>query len=652
MPQDINLDATRHSVQDVVTDKEQVFGTFARFLPPMPDSAYLAGWGNPRREWQLRQYYRAMYNTLFSSVASNLATEIAATPWQLYGKRNRDYYHKVLTQAQFGMGWRAFIQAVVQDYLVFDMGACIEVIGKGNALRPITGRVEGIATLDPIYTELTGNLQYPVIYRSAQGGYHRMESTRVRRIVMSPQSDRDYYGRGFSALSKYFWHCYRQILMGRYSIEKLSDLPQGGAILTNNISNFDVAQRQYEADRQRDGQGVYRSPIVLDAYDPGQPMDLKFISFRELPDGFDHKAYEESDEKRCALSIGIDFQDVAPLSGQGLGTGAQSVILDRKSKTKTPGLLLAEIETMMNFDVLPAYLEFKFTHQDVHGEKQEADVAQVWTNVANQAPSMSPEQRLQLMANKVQAVRDIVTDEDGNLNYVDTDKPPPELQQEDIEAADATPLEDTVAPGTQDGDETPLDGTEQQRAFHQKDYQATRLDYEGDVANLVNAAVAKEVTRVRFGVAMRALLDKYGRKAMRDGLSAGGVDVDVLEDDDLDTFKAWQREQSLYVSSMGDAIYKEGIQYTGDARANLWANKSLGSIYNKGLLSADGNGVYEWVRGNTSDSCRDCLRLNGQTKRLKTWHRDGLLPQSSELACSGYQCLCKIVRRRGRTRGS
>lgn len=652
MPQEINITALRESVQDPVYEKDRVYSGFARFLPPSPDSTYLAPWGSPRREWQLRQYYRAMYNTLFSSVASNLATEIAATPWQLYGKRNRDYYHKLLSQAQFGLGWRAFVQAVVQDYLIFDMGACIEVIGKGDALKPISGRVEGIAVLDPIYTELTGNVQYPAIYRSPLGGYHRMEATRIRRIVMSMQSDRDYYGRGFSALSKYFWHTWRQILMGRYAIEKLSDLPQGGAILTNNIANFDVAQRQYEADRQRDGQGVYRSPIVLEAYEPGTDMDIRFISFRELPDGFDAKQYQEDDELSVARAIGLDFQDVRPLSGQGLGTGAQSVILDRKSKTKTPGILLAELETFINFDVLPPYLEFKFTHQDVHGERQEADVAQVWVNVANQAPGMTPEQRLQLMANKVQAVRDIVTDEDGNLNYVDTDKPPPEQQQADAEADDGAPLEDTVTPGTQDAGETPLDDTEQRRAFHQKDYQATRLDYESDVANLVNAAVAKEVTRVRAGVAMRAINEKYGRKAMLDGLKAGGVDVDVLEGDDLDTFKAWQREQSLYVSSLMDTIFKDDVQYTGDARGNIWANKSLNGIYNKGLLSADANGVYTWILGKTKDHCGTCSKNANQSHRLKWWHVNACLPKGDCLECGGYQCDCGLVRRRGRTKDS
>jgi hypothetical protein len=649
MPQDINLDATRESVQDVVTDKDRVYGTFTRFLPPMPDSAYLAGWGNPRREWQLRQYYRAMYNTLFSSVASNLATEIAATPWQLYGKRNRDYYHKVLTQAQFGMGWRAFVQAVVQDYLVFDMGACIEVIGKGNALRPITGRVEGIAVLDPIYTELTGNLQYPVIYRSAAGGYHRMESTRVKRIVMSPQSDRDYYGRGFSALSKYFWHCYRQILMGRYSIEKLSDLPQGGVILVNNIANFDIMQRQYEADRQRDGQGVYRAPMVAEAYEPGTPMEIKFISFRELPEHFDYEAYEKSDEKRCALSIGIDFQDVAPLSGQGLGTGAQSIILAKKSKAKTPGLLLAEIETLINFDVLPAYLEFEFTLSDAEGEKQEAETAQSWVNVANNTPGLSTEQRLRLTVNKVQAIRDVATDKEGNLDYEDTDKPPP---QADTEDDDLTPAEDNAPEGTDTEDETPLDDTNTERAFHTKDYQATRLDYEGDVANLVNAAVAKEVTRVRAGVAMRAINEKYGRKAMLDGLKAGGVEVDTLEGDDLDTFKAWQREQSLYVSSLMDTIFKDDVQYTGDARATLWANKSLNGIYNKGLLSADRNGVYTWILGKTKDHCGTCSKNANQSHRLIWWHKNACLPKGDCLECKGYQCDCGLVRRRGRTRES
>jgi Ca2+-binding RTX toxin-like protein len=114
---------------------------------------------------------------------------------------------------------------------------------------------------------------------------------------------------------------------------------------------------------------------------------------------------------------------------------------------------------------------------------------------------------------------------------------------------------------------------------------------------------------------------------------------------------AWLAEQSVYVTNFLDSISQDGRDYDAEDRARMWANKSLNTMYERGRLEADRNGLYEWRLGNTEEHCDDCLRLNEQRHRLKDWHRRGLVPQSSSLACKGYNCDCSLVRVSGRARG-
>lgn len=781
------LNAAKSSVQDPVFEKDRVYapGGGLWLIHAMRDDSLLSPWGSPRRDWELLRYSRAMYNTLFMSTANNLGTETASTPWQIYGKRNKNYYQKLLMNAELGAGWRTFIKKLVRAMLVFDSGVFVEIISRGDALSAVKGRVEGIATLDTLYCEVTGNIQYPVIFRSQTGGYHRLHTTRVRRFVDDPQVDRDFYGKGLSALSRYFGFMYAQILMGRYHVEKLSDLPPAGIAVLNNIANWKDVVAQYEADRRGDGSGIWRNIMELEGYDPAQKASVDFVSFSQLPEQFDYDTRMRHDYNLVALSIGVDPQDVAPLSGGSLGSGQQSFILDAKSKRKMGALLLAEIKTFINTDVLPACLEFDFTPSDEEGAKQEADTAQAWVNVANSAP-LPAEQKVQLLANKVQAIQDVVTDKDGNILYSDTDIP------EGTDTGGDTPLDDTTTSGTEQTDgaavsdagestdgaqaagDSPVSATIKYNQFgvaipqvpvlgydieqgvvsknearaakglppeekipedalqqlqgkaavmltltqaqvpmeiaaemvgillpegsapepaplatagappppfggsrfppkalpeaappgtdtplpedvgddtdeeieRRKSYSATRDDFEQSIASTITSAVAGELTRVRAGLIVRAELDKYGRRAMLDGLKDGGVSLATLEGDDLATFNGWKVEQSGYVASLMDAIFKEDVHYSGDGRAQLWSRKSLDVIYQQGLLSADSNGLYEWHLGATEKHCATCLRMNGVIKRLSKWHEDGILPQGSTLECGGYNCDCTLKRRR------
>jgi hypothetical protein len=132
--------------------------------------------------------------------------------------------------------------------------------------------------------------------------------------------------------------------------------------------------------------------------------------------------------------------------------------------------------------------------------------------------------------------------------------------------------------------------------------------------------------------------------AYEDGLKAGGVEGEV-DDDDLARVQGWLGEQSEYVSSFADSVYKEGL--TDDqvsTRADLWANKSLDLMFQEGLKSADANGAYEWTLGAAEEHCETCQRLAGQVHRLKEWHKRDLLPRRDTLACKGFNCRCQLKR--------
>ena len=82
-----------------------------------------------------------------------------------------------------------------------------------------------------------------------------------------------------------------------------------------------------------------------------------------------------------------------------------------------------------------------------------------------------------------------------------------------------------------------------------------------------------------------------------------------------------------------------------------WFNKSIMPLYQAGRLSADRNGLYEWLLGRTEEHCRSCLAAVGQRHRLKDWYRVGAIPQADLLECKGFNCDCKFQKASGRARG-
>lgn len=185
-----------------------------------------------------------------------------------------------------------------------------------------------------------------------------------------------------------------------------------------------------------------------------------------------------------------------------------------------------------------------------------------------------------------------------------------------------------------------------------KTLDAVRIDFEDRFSDVLQEIRAGGIdNRRRAGNIIRQIIRVFGFKAYVQGMRDGGV-LDMPNDDDEEVIAKLRQEQSQYVSGLTNVLIKEdGIS---DAQANLkaqqWFNKSIMPFYRAGLLSANRNGSFEWVYGDTIH-CKDCNRLNGQVHRLRDWHRKGLLPQSGDLECNGYNCQCRLVPTMARARG-
>lgn len=183
-----------------------------------------------------------------------------------------------------------------------------------------------------------------------------------------------------------------------------------------------------------------------------------------------------------------------------------------------------------------------------------------------------------------------------------------------------------------------------------KAIQATRIDFEDDFEDALQALIDDETTPRKASARMRGLVRKADNKAFRDGLTDGGAPGEEPTDAEQVEINQFVSEQSQFVTGLLGQV-KSGTLTSAQGKGIEWYNKSVAPMYKSGFGSAGANKMVEWVLGKTEVHCRSCLGYNGQRHRFKTWIRIGAEPQSDTLACNGFNCDCDLVPVRAKARG-
>jgi hypothetical protein len=648
-------DAVRYSVQ---SPRPQYFaagltsygwlGEYAHALPSIYDL---------RRQSILAKIAKHPQNGIWQGATSGLSRDVAGAPWEITGKRRVKFYQDILLNANKGAGWANFIQTLLDNYHNSDDGAVMEIIGRGDPSSPLEReQVVGIATLDVYRSWFTGNPEYPVWYQDAQTGkLHKLHQTRVYRFTDTPNSDPLLNGRGWCALSRAWTFVQQSIVQNTFVGESLSNTPPPGILLVNGVvqANWEDAWKKYVAALQQKGATTYLPIVEYIHPDTTVKVTIEFIRFSVQPEGFDVVKGIEIQTKGVALGLNVDPQDVWPISGGSFGTNTQARVLDKKSKGRAIGFIMAMISRALNDRVLPDPLKFESKYRDTEQSKEQAEIAQSHVAVAKEVATLAGGEQgreiaLRYLAKTVDSLADVLLDEDGELITLYDDDP-----QEDVPEPEVT-VEDNSGSVDQADPETQTQDSEQGTAVGaaaRKDFEDTRTAFERDLFSAQEALNDSDINRRRAGTVIRGLLAKHGRQAYRDGLKEGGVESDVLDESALDDYNRWLADQSAYVSALTERISTNGYSEAQiEQSVTMWANKALRDVYLMGLASADANGMYEWVLGAT-EHCDDCLRLSGQKHRMRGWLNSGWIPGSSKLSCGGYNCKCGLKRTKGRERG-
>lgn len=390
----------------------------------------LPAWGSLECDIALRVLHYTQHNALWGGASKIWIQKILGTPYEISGGRNLTYdWQELFFESDFGEGYDYMMSKFLTDYLTLNRGGFIEKVSYGDPDTPIKegAKILGLNHLDALRVYFTGNREYPFLYQSEfNGALHKMHYTRVIHLAEHPAPNTLMYGMGKSALYDALTVANAQTLLGRHQNELLNDLPPPGIVIFNNVKADEVAtaMTQFDYERVRDGQSVYRAPLQLSSKDPSQPATVTFVPMSTVPQDFDYEKYMRVHVNLLALTLQLDPQDIWPLQSSAMGSGAQSRILEAKGSSKGPGYLLTRLERCWN-TVLPRSLEWKYKAPDAQADAQIANTAKTWTDIAGNAQFMTEDEKRQLVANQVPAFADVLLDESGQVRLYDADPKTP-----------------------------------------------------------------------------------------------------------------------------------------------------------------------------------------------------------------------------------
>ena len=271
-------------------------------------------------------------------------------------------------------GWVPFLLKHLRDFLTTDNGAFIEVIRATSAAG---SRIVGLAHLDSLRCRRTGDPDVPVLYRDRKGYEHELRDHQVLLFSDMPHPGDLYYGVGECAASRSYGTIAKLAAVERYVYEKVSGNRALALHFVQGVAPKQLEGAMLAAEQAQLQKGVtsYMGAVVIPVMGDAA-ISLVTIPLAEIPDGFDAKQLLEDGHLVYANNIGISVQELRPLSGQGLGTGTQSIVLDEAQQEVGLAAWDKQLTHALNEYVLPESTTFSLVNtNDMRDQAQKANVA-------------------------------------------------------------------------------------------------------------------------------------------------------------------------------------------------------------------------------------------------------------------------------------
>jgi len=150
-----------------------------------------------------------------------------------------------------------------------------------------------------------------------------------------------------------------------------------------------------------------------------------------------------------------------------------------------------------------------------------------------------------------------------------------------------------------------------------------------------------------FESAMSAAIELGLRRAWYAGASECGIYPEDLSQDELNRLDQEIIGETSQILDFGLFIMYNSKLNGGKltplmTRAQMWVNR-YEAVRGLAREYACADQKLKWIRGNTMQPCRDCLRLDGRVYRASTWRKYGIEPRMHSLQCGGFRCRCELI---------
>lgn len=321
---------------------------------------------------------------MWASAVYKTITKRTARGWEVKdskeGTTRTKRYQQILLRFD-GKRYVPGMSKVLQDFLLTDNGAFVEVV---RASKASGSRILGLMHLDSFRCTRTGDSAIPIIYRDARGYEHELKDYQVLDFVDQPSPRASANGIGRCAGTRAFRTVIKLASVEVYFREKVTGDRNLAIHIVNGISpdQLEGALSTAREDRIRRGYVMYKGSVVIPAIKADQNLSVVTIPLAEVPDGFEVETERRDAYLRYANALGVPVQDIQPLSGQGLGTGTQTIILAEEAE----GLGLAAFDRdwthAINDFVFPETTTFVWTNpHDMRDQKAQAEVNKLKSDV-------------------------------------------------------------------------------------------------------------------------------------------------------------------------------------------------------------------------------------------------------------------------------
>lgn len=341
---------------------------------------------------------------------------------------------------------------VLDDFLLTDNGAFVEIV---RATQGAGSRILGLMHLDSLRCWRTGDPKYPVLYRDRHGKEHILKPHQVLDFVDEPSPRAEHRGVGRCAASRAFRTILKLTGVETYFREKITGERNLAIHIVNGITSEQLqsALLTGREDAQRRGFVLYRGSLVIPAIKMDADLQVVTIPLAEVPDGFDVTEERRDAYLRYANALGVPVQDIQPLSGQGLGTGTQTVILAEESEGMGLAAFRDDWKHALNEYVFPESTTFAWNNtHDLRDQRAMAETEKIRAETRStqiNSGEISPAMARQLAVDAGDLPRELVADRTTGGVLGDSDKPVDEAV--DPRLAATFPLPTTVQAGPRGG---------------------------------------------------------------------------------------------------------------------------------------------------------------------------------------------------------